>query len=163
MQIELKNVMVHNDMSEETTCFSASVYIEGERRGMATNDGQGGITVVYWDEKQYRDMVREYCESISPKRYEATEFMVAFEVEMKEDILIDQLLADWQENQYFKRHCNSKTLFRLEGDEPDQYHQINRPYDESLKGQLQWQYGDRMAEIINERFLLGAGNVSICN
>lgn len=42
MKFELKNVKVHPDMSEETTCFSASLYVDGKRCYIAQNNGHGG-------------------------------------------------------------------------------------------------------------------------
>lgn len=47
MKVELKKLKVHNDMSEETTCFSAEVYIDGKHVGHAKNDGRGGCTFIH--------------------------------------------------------------------------------------------------------------------
>lgn len=45
--VELKNVKFFPTMSEETPCFQASVYIDGERIGEASNRGYGGMTDVH--------------------------------------------------------------------------------------------------------------------
>jgi hypothetical protein len=42
MQATLKNLKVNTRLSEETYCFSASLYIDGKRRGDVTNRGHGG-------------------------------------------------------------------------------------------------------------------------
>jgi hypothetical protein len=39
---ELKNVKIAEWASEETTCFDATLYINGKRIGTCGNDGQGG-------------------------------------------------------------------------------------------------------------------------
>lgn len=44
MKIELKNVKINKSFSQETTCFMASVYINGNRAAYAQNDGRGGNT-----------------------------------------------------------------------------------------------------------------------
>jgi hypothetical protein len=44
MKIELKKLQVYPRMSEETTAFSAEVYINGTHVGSARNDGKGGET-----------------------------------------------------------------------------------------------------------------------
>ena len=44
MKIELKNIKVYSDMSEETTAFSADIFINGRKAGYAKNDGRGGCT-----------------------------------------------------------------------------------------------------------------------
>lgn len=40
--IELRNVSVNHSMSEETYCYSASLWVDGERWGDVCNRGQGG-------------------------------------------------------------------------------------------------------------------------
>jgi hypothetical protein len=45
-KVELKNVKYFPSMSEETPCFQAAVYIDGERIGEASNRGFGGMTDV---------------------------------------------------------------------------------------------------------------------
>lgn len=42
MNIELKNVKIHTEMSEETTCFSADIWIDGKKAGQVRNSGTGG-------------------------------------------------------------------------------------------------------------------------
>lgn len=42
MKIELKNLKVANHLSQETTAYSASVYVNGKRAFHAQNAGQGG-------------------------------------------------------------------------------------------------------------------------
>jgi len=42
MEVTLRGLRYHPDMTEETPCFSASLYIDGKRRGTVSNNGQGG-------------------------------------------------------------------------------------------------------------------------
>jgi hypothetical protein len=42
MKIELKNLKHMESLSEETNCFTATVYIDGKRAGEASNRGHGG-------------------------------------------------------------------------------------------------------------------------
>lgn len=49
MSITVKNVKIAEFMSEETLCFTATVYQDGKRIGEAKNDGHGGCTFVYLD------------------------------------------------------------------------------------------------------------------
>lgn len=42
MNIELRNVQYNARMSEETACFSATVYLDGKRAGTVCNRGTGG-------------------------------------------------------------------------------------------------------------------------
>lgn len=40
--IELKSIQVSQIASEETTCFTASLFVDGQRWGTVSNDGRGG-------------------------------------------------------------------------------------------------------------------------
>lgn len=46
MQITLKNFKHAAFASQETYCFEATVYIDGKKAGIASNDGHGGCTFV---------------------------------------------------------------------------------------------------------------------
>jgi len=43
----LKKLKVHNDMSQETVCFSAEIWFNGRRVGIASNEGHGGCTSIH--------------------------------------------------------------------------------------------------------------------
>lgn len=42
MKIELKNIKIMASLSEETTCYSATVYVDGKAAFAASNRGHGG-------------------------------------------------------------------------------------------------------------------------
>lgn len=42
MKIELKNIKVYTKLSEETNCYTASLYVDGKRIGYVANRGCGG-------------------------------------------------------------------------------------------------------------------------
>lgn len=42
MRVELKSLKVNNRMSEETLCFSATLFLNGVKRGVVMNRGHGG-------------------------------------------------------------------------------------------------------------------------
>lgn len=46
MNIELRNVKYSPSLSEETSAFTADIYINGKKSGYARNDGRGGDTLV---------------------------------------------------------------------------------------------------------------------
>lgn len=64
MEISLKNIKHAEFMSHETECFHASVYIDGEKAGVVSNDGHGGANL-YIPQSLY-DRLREHCETIPP-------------------------------------------------------------------------------------------------
>jgi hypothetical protein len=50
MKITLKNFKHAAFASQETYCFEATVYIDGKKAGIASNEGHGGCTFVRLDE-----------------------------------------------------------------------------------------------------------------
>ena len=67
MEIKLKNLKIAKFMSEETTCFQATIYVDGKIAGTAQNDGHGGSTYCHLDPK-YHDLITKkftipcYCD-----------------------------------------------------------------------------------------------------
>lgn len=63
MKLELKNIKVHEDMSEETTCFSATLYANGKKVATCKNDGRGGSTYVHFIDihSDLAGRVMKYC------------------------------------------------------------------------------------------------------
>lgn len=46
MKIELKNIKYSARLSKDSLCYSASVWVDGVRRGTVENDGRGGADLV---------------------------------------------------------------------------------------------------------------------
>ncbi len=44
MNLELKNIKVYEQLSEETIAFSADIFVDKKKVGYATNNGRGGST-----------------------------------------------------------------------------------------------------------------------
>lgn len=80
MKLELKNIKVHEDMSEETTCFSAALYANGKKVAVCGNDGRGASTNVYFTDlhSDLAGEVMRYCKDnpvidyYNGKKYEWT-------------------------------------------------------------------------------------------
>ena len=83
MNITLTNVKIHEDMSEETLCFSADLFFEGKVVGKVRNRGCGGGHIYYWDDKNLQQQFLNFVET--------QEFPFEFE---KHDQHIDRLLED---------------------------------------------------------------------
>ena len=67
---------------------------------------------------------------------------------------VGEALDDFQEKQWLKRQCKTKTLFKLKDQEkPDEWWVIKAPFCELAKHKLQQMYGDNLGEIANERLV----------
>lgn len=78
MKIELRNIRINARLSEETNCFSATLYVDGKKVGECLNRGHGGETEVHvpralhdkltaWAEANMPDGIRYgYTDNITP-------------------------------------------------------------------------------------------------
>lgn len=63
MKIQVKNIKIYERMSEETTAFTADIFVDGQKVGYAKNDGHGGCSDYSWYEG-YGERIRQaeaYC------------------------------------------------------------------------------------------------------
>lgn len=67
MKIELRNIKVCEFASEETTCFEATIYVDGQKRGDAHNDGKGGCTFI--NPPSLVDEMNAYAKTLPEKAY----------------------------------------------------------------------------------------------
>lgn len=67
------------------------------------------------------------------------------------DLLMGDLLMEWEVNRWLKRQCRTKTLFRLPGDEEGSWRTIAAHYNVRVMTHIRDRYGDKV-EIANDRF-----------
>ena len=137
--IALKNVKNHADMSEETACFSASIYNEGKRVGVVSNQGRGGCNEYRWENAEAGRKVEAWAETVD------TDF--DFE---KLDQVIEGLMNEAEEKKQIARWCKKQTLFVLQGDEAGAFRTINHPFTSQVKDFLDRKHGEKLERIVNE-------------
>jgi len=95
MKIELKNVRVNEKLSDDSTAFSADIYIEGVKAGYATNDGNGGET--NWNSYKGKDdlisKAEKFCDAQPPDKFEHNGKMLEIRYDLPYHI--DRLLDDY--------------------------------------------------------------------
>lgn len=141
MKLELKNVKVHKDMSEETTCFSATLYVNGVRAADVKNDGQGGCNHYYFSDRKLENEVWEY----------AKQKVTKFQFEQL-DILVGDLLEQFETAKWLKPKLKKSTLFQLHGDKKGTWRILKAPFDAKAKTWLVNKYGPQLSCIANEDF-----------
>ena len=139
MKIELKNIKTHEAMSEETTCFSASIYLEGKRIGVVRNRGCGGCNEYTWTDNTAGRKVEAWAET------QETDY--EFE---KLDQIIDDLMMKAEEKKQLRRYCKKQTLFVLAGDQDGSFRPINHPFTSQVKDFLGRKHGEKLERIVNE-------------
>lgn len=66
MNIELKSVKCAAFASQETNCYSASLWVEGKKIGTVSNEGHGGCDSFHGDWDAYR-AADKWCKANLPK------------------------------------------------------------------------------------------------
>lgn len=112
-RVTLKSLKVHDDMSEETTCFSASLYFDGKRVGTVRNDGRGGCHMYDVPHKKLREL-EEWARTQD----------LEFDIEHLDQIVNHQIVVI-EETKWLKRNCRKYTCFRLKGDPSGQWRKLN--------------------------------------
>jgi hypothetical protein len=95
MKIELKNIKYAAFASQETSCYEATIYIDGQKVGTVENNGHGG------------------CDHIHP--YAVEQRINAWAAPDDAEIIFGKLLNAWLQDRDLKRAMSRRILFRREG------------------------------------------------
>jgi len=145
MKITLKNLKIAAFLSQETTAFSATVYVDGVKAGTASNDGHGGSNNYYFDDPKMEAKLEAFAATLPKVKFGDTE------LSMNLDLVIDDLMQKMEEEKRMVRHCKTKTLFLLEGDDPNQgWRTVKSPYNERVQTFLDGKYGSKVVRILNK-------------
>jgi hypothetical protein len=114
MKIELKNIKHSEFASHETNCYEATIYINGKREGLVSNDGQGGCDhVTPWQLANEIDAYAKtlppvVCEWIDPKTGKP------FVMHHTHETIFGELMNEWLLDKDLKGHLKNKILFTKE-------------------------------------------------
>lgn len=111
MKVELKSIKVHKDMSEETTCFSADIFVDGRKAGYCKNNGRGGCTDYHSYPGFHSVLLKaqeQFC-SMPDIVYPKDECMGEFTLKCTFENWIDLQIAN-EEGKRFKQKLNKHML-----------------------------------------------------
>ena len=110
MNITLKNVKFSEFASQETNCFEATVYIDGKRAGVASNEGHGGCNNYY--PNTLCAILDEHAENLPPI---VSQYLDAngkpMVLEHDSDTLIGDLFDYWLQSRDLKKSLAKSILF----------------------------------------------------
>lgn len=145
MNITLKNVKIAEFLSEETTAFSATIYLDGKRVGTASNQGHGGPNFYHFDDPQLEGKLEAWAKTLPEVTYQG------IKLTMNLDLVIDEIMTKHEENKRFARACKKQTLFLLEGDdEAKGWRTVKAPYGDRVQTFLDGKYGNKVVRILNK-------------
>ena len=91
-RITLKSFKTVKWMSEETTCFTALVVLDGKTIGEASNEGHGGSTFIHFVSPAAEATAEQFSKSINPADIKGWEFMSdkGFTIDCLVDIVVER-------------------------------------------------------------------------
>ena len=132
MIIQLKNIKVMEQLSEETRCYTASVYLDGKRIGQVSNRGHGGC-----DEYDFhRDLAARMDEflkkTVRPESY--VHAGATIEIEYDFEQFCSSIVSKYLRAKDFRKACraNFLVLATPDGEKRGVYQFRKRPADKEL-------------------------------
>ena len=156
--IQLKNVKVAHNMSEETIAFTATLHINGKKAAYVKNEGRGGDNHPRFLDRELETEFLKFCLSLPPHYlYDDDEPTKVIDgpFPMTYDGFIGDLLAEWMDNDQWKKVCKKGIVYTLTTQDDGQYMIWHTPYSPEMAEQVRKQYSEtgNLKEIINERFI----------
>ena len=143
MNLSVKSVKFHDDMMQETPCFSASIYLDNKRVGQVRNDGCGGCHSYDWIDRATGREIEEWSLT------QETEY--DFE---KLDDIIFKLCVKADELKDLKRWCKTQLVFRLKGMGAEEWKtlkpRVGKVWTIKNKRYLEKEYGDKIVRLANQ-------------
>ena len=121
------------------------------------DDGNGGEYNFYstnpknpfsWKEEQ--KLSEELTSLMGKVKYDEFD---DFEVNFDTSMLVDLLVDEFEQEKTYKRHCKKKTCFITTDCKKGEFVTINVLYSDKVKQQLETKYGNKLVEILNEKYL----------
>ena len=111
MNIELKNIKYSEFASHETSCYQATIYIDGKKVGTVENDGHGGTDMVHpWAVAQ---QINAYAETL-PKivcSFDDPDTGKPAEMSQNHETIFGEILTDWLYAKDLKRAMSRSVLY----------------------------------------------------
>lgn len=143
MQIELRNIKVAEHLSEETSAFTANLYINNKKIAFVKNGGHGGSTDYQLYNQEDAPTLRqaeEYCKSLPPAVYpdsiiDGKPLTIPMDLENYIDYLLNTHLQKKDLEKFHKKMAKHQENSILLGIPDKQYRrlQFSKPISEMLR------------------------------
>lgn len=138
-------------MSEETECFSASIYYEGRKVGEVRNEGQGGNNNDHWTDKAVRDQFKAWVVTLPPVE---SGFGELPELKMNSDLWFSMEVQRIIDDKWLRKTAKKGIAIKLD-DTPEADWLIWRgvPATPENLVRIKAKYGARIKRILNEELV----------
>lgn len=109
LKLELKNVKIW--AGPDGPVFQASLYIDGKKSGVVSNQGFGGPNEYHEIKKEDLERLDAYCASIPPKETDIkNKDGSPWMYQMDSEGLVDHLLQEWEDKKELKKCLKRGTV-----------------------------------------------------
>ena len=120
MKVELKSIKIHDDLSEETCCFTATVYLDGKRAGTVENTGKGGENFYSWKDRVKGEAFIKWAATLPPCESHYGPLT------MDADLYISELIEKGETAKLVKRYTKKGFIvFRCAGDDKGAFRHVD--------------------------------------
>jgi hypothetical protein len=146
MKFELKNIKHSEFMSQETNAYQATLYVDGKRTAIVSNEGQGGPDNIMpikggWKEfKPAYDKITAYCKTLPKTKFKDMEWHQDLES------ICGKILTEHLIRRDMKKALRTKVLFTT--DKGISYFKIGKHPKQNVIDHCKKQYP--RATILNE-------------
>jgi hypothetical protein len=111
MKIELKNIKYSEFASHETSCYEATIYIDGKKVGTVENGGYGGCDSVH--PYEVAQQIDAYAKALPPlvSKWIDPDTGKPAEMEQTHETIFGNILSDWLHAKDLKRMMAKRVLF----------------------------------------------------
>lgn len=132
--------------------YECKLYLGDKKVADCLHNGTGGDVGIRFTDPEEAQTFDRFIEDQPKRRFPAN--LGGGEYSVNADVYVGGLVSDELDRRALKRYCAKKTLFRLEGEGPDDgWRTLSIPYDPRAQAYLDKKYPDRVKEIANKRFL----------
>lgn len=112
MKIELKAVRYAAFASQETSCYTATLYVDGRRIGTVSNEGNGGPDLFHGDHTAY-NAADVWCRANLPKWSLGDDSEATRETDL--EIYCGELLTEWLYRRDYRKAIKTKLILHYPG------------------------------------------------
>jgi hypothetical protein len=145
--IALRGLKINKQLSEETTCFSATLMVNGKPAAKIGNRGHGGDNMYDVIDHSLMAIFRDYCKD---QPMIAWGYGPGETMEATDETVIARMMDELESLRQVRGWCKKWTVFRMRDDKPGEYQLIKVKWSHPVKELLQKKYGDQVVEWTNE-------------
>lgn len=154
MEFTLKNIKTHKGREGEG--LNATIYRDGKQVGTIYDDANGGMVDFHFINKGERQKFEDYCSQAWPKTEGAKYWLIEMKGvrELSTQDYMEGFTNTFVDNYHTKKKLDrlaaKKTLFRIEGDDPDGWRTVTAPYSEKVLAFIRDKFGDKLVAIYGQ-------------